>query len=468
LYRSPLHIIPREELPPSGTADEEFLLRLRKKLLLEFDLSDSVTISINGHEYSKDEVIRTIYLLQSDGEMAVHFFIYTNEKLLDFLEKEASPMRFEELGLKALPEPFEKELNPLLRDRIDLGLKKLFDEADFGTLLKTWEGLQQLPAQVFYGAMDSINTRLQVFAERINAHRPTGKTKPETEYGFLIQEEYINFLNALPSEYQEAIDKLVWSVYELLRQWEGQKDYNRDFALRVCELLQQVNCSQRVKLMIHFMYQRVKTDQILKNIPEQKQEQKGSSWVEFVVYGAIFVVALLLKVATGGSSGESNTSSPYYFNSQELERLQKNIESTNQALKAMEQLKNSTYLSNGYGARTGRVLVKNKTGSDLLLMVTRPGAFTTENLSILNGKTDTLNVSTEDVFIIYSLNSKHPEKLEKVLYRKYHIELKDPQARYNAPPVIRLDKKFLSAATFENDKVKFAPEEQDTLSTARK
>lgn len=81
-YHSPLHIFDGKNL--SGV-DEASLKRLKKELLLQFDLQQQTTIRLNGQEYDKASLLAAFDELKTDAEF--HLRLYRNKDLLNFLEK---------------------------------------------------------------------------------------------------------------------------------------------------------------------------------------------------------------------------------------------------------------------------------------------------------------------------------------------------------------------------------------------
>ena len=87
-YFSPLHIFDGQ---PVNGVDDDSLKRLRKELLLQFDLKQQTTLELNGREYDKAGVLAVFDQLK--GAAAEHHLrLYRNQGLLRFLE--AGDMRF--------------------------------------------------------------------------------------------------------------------------------------------------------------------------------------------------------------------------------------------------------------------------------------------------------------------------------------------------------------------------------------
>jgi len=83
IYQSPLHIIPNSV---EFDGSEKQLKRLRKELLLRFDINNSTTINIEGKDFDKQSIIQHINALAQESEF--HLKIYRHSNLWNFLERQ--------------------------------------------------------------------------------------------------------------------------------------------------------------------------------------------------------------------------------------------------------------------------------------------------------------------------------------------------------------------------------------------
>ena len=81
MYKSPLHILPEYDFSRLNPKD---LKRLRKELLLQFDLKQTTQIILNGHAFDKETLLNNIGELTKDGPF--HQQVFEHPLLLDFLE----------------------------------------------------------------------------------------------------------------------------------------------------------------------------------------------------------------------------------------------------------------------------------------------------------------------------------------------------------------------------------------------
>ncbi len=81
-YISPLSLLNEEQLT---SFKPENIKKLRNELLLQFQLSAEPTIILNGQPFDKDEILQLLDQLQADPDL--HFSIFNNKPLLEFLEE---------------------------------------------------------------------------------------------------------------------------------------------------------------------------------------------------------------------------------------------------------------------------------------------------------------------------------------------------------------------------------------------
>lgn len=82
MYQNPLHIIPSDK---RDNLTSNTLKRIKKELLLRFDLTNETTVEINGKTYDKNTVIETFDQLK--GDVSYHIQVLKHPKLLAFLEE---------------------------------------------------------------------------------------------------------------------------------------------------------------------------------------------------------------------------------------------------------------------------------------------------------------------------------------------------------------------------------------------
>jgi len=78
--KNPLHIFSKNQL---DSLNQESLKRLKKEILLEFQLTNDSTIILNGYEIDKNGILKIFDDL--DSQLQLHVFIYKNVKLNAFL-----------------------------------------------------------------------------------------------------------------------------------------------------------------------------------------------------------------------------------------------------------------------------------------------------------------------------------------------------------------------------------------------
>lgn len=85
-YLSPFHLLnstSSEEMP----TDSSMIRRVKKEVLMEFELQGVTTIEIGSQAFDKDGVLKFFDQLEREKHLDLHWKIYQNKVLLDFLEK---------------------------------------------------------------------------------------------------------------------------------------------------------------------------------------------------------------------------------------------------------------------------------------------------------------------------------------------------------------------------------------------
>ncbi len=124
LYESPLHIIPKS-FDFDGSAKQ--LKRLRKELLLRFDLSGSTTIDIDGKAFDRQSIIQHINALTEQSEF--HLAIYQCPSLLAFLTHQELTFFKKKEDWQLIEEvTFQKQLQPYFTAAYSKKLKAILSK----------------------------------------------------------------------------------------------------------------------------------------------------------------------------------------------------------------------------------------------------------------------------------------------------------------------------------------------------
>ena len=85
-YLNPFHIL-EDTLEEDVLVDARMWRRMKKRVLAEFDLSEETTISISTQTFDKDSVLKFFEQLERENALDVHYEIFKNQSLLNFLEQ---------------------------------------------------------------------------------------------------------------------------------------------------------------------------------------------------------------------------------------------------------------------------------------------------------------------------------------------------------------------------------------------
>jgi hypothetical protein len=99
-YQSPLYLIPKEAL---SSLSEDRLRRIRKEVMLQFELSDATTIQVNGRTYDRTAVLQAFEQLEEDFQH--HLFLFQDKALLRFIEGEDISLFYEDREWEELGDP---------------------------------------------------------------------------------------------------------------------------------------------------------------------------------------------------------------------------------------------------------------------------------------------------------------------------------------------------------------------------
>lgn len=252
MYESPLHIISDYSLDVAPAQLETAnLLRLRKRLLAEFDLTDQPTLQINGRPYTKDEVIKQLDQLLDNPLSNMHLFIFKHKELLDFLENNESDVDTATLRNLKLPVDFSGRIKSLLFERLVFNLKKALVSKDFvsatdlvsGYDLLNDEDLPNFSEQVFKG-LAMLHSQVET------VHNGDVESMP-TELSYLKKTDGLPvFLNSLPEELKQAVDTLVIEIVNCMVAYQKASNKDKNYLYCVSKVLMEVNCNPELTQLI--------------------------------------------------------------------------------------------------------------------------------------------------------------------------------------------------------------------------
>jgi len=162
MYKSPIHLLPNYDFTRLNPKD---LKRLRKELLLQFELKQTTQIILNDHSFDKETLLKSITELTQNG--AFHQQIFQQPLLLDFLETgNITFFETDDLGtfFKAPTTPdFLRFLQPYFATQLNQTIYFLVTNAAYSNLKKLKKVLAQqahLPANYWEGAFVKVHQHL--------------------------------------------------------------------------------------------------------------------------------------------------------------------------------------------------------------------------------------------------------------------------------------------------------------------
>lgn len=162
MYKSPLHLLPNYDFTRLNPKD---LRRLRKELLLQFELKQTTQIVLNDHTFDKETLLKNIAALTRNGHF--HQQIFEQPLLLDFLEN--GNIAFFET--EALPTFFQEQteadflhfLRPYFSTQLNQTIYFLVTNAAYSNLAKLKKILAQqenIPTDYWEGAFVKVHQHL--------------------------------------------------------------------------------------------------------------------------------------------------------------------------------------------------------------------------------------------------------------------------------------------------------------------
>ncbi len=238
-YFSPLHIIPAIDEENISQLDDASLLRLRKKLIAEFNLTGCNTIEINGYHYTKDDVIKAIDKLTGNADLPLHSFIYCNKALLHFLEHESSPLPLAVIKTLQIPEELKGKVYTLLTEKIAAEIRKCIYTKNFVDAQSYIFLLKQLPENFLEDCYELIFKSLQFIVNSLKNFEENIQQLHLNDVEYLKRGEFALFLNSLPEEFHELRNSLTAAFINFLVAYQKTKNHDKDFVyLSSCTLMQ--------------------------------------------------------------------------------------------------------------------------------------------------------------------------------------------------------------------------------------
>ncbi|MBI3232594.1 MAG: hypothetical protein HYZ42_00890 [Bacteroidetes bacterium] len=215
-YQSPLHIVENFDIDPANLSQEE-IIRIRKKLLAEFNLTGETTINIKGKEYTKDEIINQIDTLKNIEDLETHIEIFSNKEVLEFCEnpkKSHNPISIIQHQLSLENTTFN--YRSIVIDAELTSLKYKFTNLDYQKVHFILQFLYHINFEDAEEAYDIIDNQLNGLAERLD---DINKLNYHDEAAWLMKifrnKYFFRCINELPDELYWLKNSLVVSLINI-------------------------------------------------------------------------------------------------------------------------------------------------------------------------------------------------------------------------------------------------------------
>lgn len=204
--------------------DPKALIKEKKKLLQEIELSDTETITHNGVELTKSDCIRAIDEIDNSEKKDFHFFIFQNHDLNAFLSTGRLSFfeNFRTESIYKLPE-FVDFISPYFSYQYNRVLSKVFKNRNHQAVSKILAVKPLTNTQYFESCFKSTYAIVRDFEDEIKSLSSDIESEESTfiEDDFYGLDEHIkskidiDLINLLPSYFQSIRNDLANSIKRL-------------------------------------------------------------------------------------------------------------------------------------------------------------------------------------------------------------------------------------------------------------
>lgn len=249
-YVSPLHIIAGLRNDPEIALNADSLIRLRKRLLAELNLSGESSITVNGKVYTKDAIIKKTDQLLQNESLDLHDFIYRHSFLLTYLEDESSLITIELYAGLTVPESFRQPLGLLLSERVILQFKKGISSRKFAVAEQALVLMNLLESNLRLACYEEIHRSLMAFYHFLWELKKSINRYSENEIGFLSYDSLAVFLNALPDSFSEVKHNIISCCISIVVIYDSFSEHNHALVISISNMLLQLECEKEQSELI--------------------------------------------------------------------------------------------------------------------------------------------------------------------------------------------------------------------------
>lgn len=254
-YVSPLHIVAGLRDDPAIALDTDSLIRLRKRLLAELNLSGESSMTLQGKVYTKDTIIKTIDLLLQSDSLELHDFIYRHAFLLTYLEDENSLISIEHYARLIVPESLRQPLGLLLSERVILQFKKGISSRKFAIAEQALVLMNFLETNLRLACYEEVHRSLMAFYHFLWELKKSITRHSENEIGFLTYESLAVFLNALPDSFSEVKRNIISCCISIVVIYNSFSEHNHALVMSISHMLLQLECEEEQSELIRNNHQ---------------------------------------------------------------------------------------------------------------------------------------------------------------------------------------------------------------------
>lgn len=247
--------------------DSRSIIREKKKLLQEIELSDTASIAHNGIELTKADCIRAVDDLDDKNKREFHFFIFQNKPLNDFLTNASLTFfeRFQVESIYKLPE-FLDFISPYFASQYDKILADNFRTQNIKAVSKilsvkpiTNDLYHESCYKGVYSFIRNIDSEITHHIKEIESNKNTFVKSDFSEYPPLIKEKVnIELINILPSYFQSLRNQLAQTIRSLARDINNDPYNKYKPAYEIIEIASKLNTDGLVKQTITKGYYTIK------------------------------------------------------------------------------------------------------------------------------------------------------------------------------------------------------------------
>jgi hypothetical protein len=213
-YTSPLSILP---INSTNTITKKEVTLAKRKLMAEFELLGSTTITLNKKELSRNDVLQLFDELEQTDDFSFHALVASDKNLLYFLENNqlAENKRFGLSGEKITLE-FVEWISPYYTHSFKKCSLTYFRKDELNYFLTLMICPKYVTADDEYEMWQPISHHLQILEERLQTLNDTEKPKEEEEeIRKLTNMDLVRMLIKLPSNF--FIEQISTYAFEMMR-----------------------------------------------------------------------------------------------------------------------------------------------------------------------------------------------------------------------------------------------------------